>query len=119
MERFYALPMSLRIRQLREGRGWTQADLAERSGMSRSQLAMIEAETRPANTLRLNAIAAALGVKPEQLFEIEAGEQRLMDLVRDLSEGDRALIRSVASSSRIHTLRSLIVLSHGALAPRS
>ncbi len=90
--------MSLRIRQLRDAKGWTQADLADRAGMSRSQLAMIEAETRPANTLRLNAIAAALGVKPEDLFEAGEGEQELIDLLRILSPEDRAILTHMAEA---------------------
>jgi len=82
--------MSLRIKALREAKGWTQADLAERSRMSRSQLAMIENETRPANTLRLNAIAAALDVDPSELFETP--ETELLQLVRALSPEDRDVI---------------------------
>lgn len=89
---FYALPMSLRIKSLREARGWTQADLAEKARMSRSQLAMIENETRPANTLRLNAIAAALDVEAQDLFE--SPESHLIELVRGLRPEDRdALVR--------------------------
>ena len=90
--------MALRIRQLREAKGWTQADLAERARMSRSQLAMIEAETRPANTLRLNAIAAALGVVPEDLFDSGTEDGRLSRVLRQLSDEDRSLVLSLAES---------------------
>jgi transcriptional regulator with XRE-family HTH domain len=84
--------MSLRIRALRESRGWTQADLAEKARMSRSQLAMIETEARPANTLRLNAIAAALGVEPQDLFD--SPDSHLIALLRVMSAEDReALVR--------------------------
>ena len=90
--------MALRIRQLREAKGWTQADLAERSRMSRSQLAMIEAETRPANTLRLNAIATALGVVTEDLFDSGSDDGRFTRVLRQLSEADRALVLTLAES---------------------
>lgn len=91
---FYTNPMALRIKQLREERGWTQEVLAARSGMSRSQLAMIERETRPANTIRLNAIAAALGVAPEDLFETDPRERTIVELIRRLPHEDvEALIR--------------------------
>ncbi|ABA77802.1 helix-turn-helix domain-containing protein [Rhodobacter sphaeroides] len=91
---FYTKPMALRIKQLREARGWTQEVLAARSGMSRSQLAMIERETRPANTIRLNAIAGALGVSTEDLFESNPRERALLELIRLLpSEDVEALIR--------------------------
>lgn len=88
--------MSLRIKALREAKGWTQADIAERARMSRSQLAMIENETRPANTLRLNAIAAALGVDPSELFETP--ETELLQLVRALSPEDRDVIVRMAEA---------------------
>ncbi|WP_424967309.1 helix-turn-helix domain-containing protein [Dinoroseobacter sp. S375] len=98
MRKFYSVPMALRIRELREAKGWTQADLAARANMSRSQLAMIERETRPANTLRLNAIAKALGVAPERLFSEGGPEAQIMDLMRSLSEEDRAAIVHLAEA---------------------
>ena len=67
--------------------------------MSRSQLAMIEAETRPANTLRLNAIASALGVTPEQLFASgDDATEGLLDIVRQLSPEDRAVLVRMAEA---------------------
>lgn len=98
VSQFYRLPMSLRIRELRIERGWTQADLANRAGVSRSQLAMIETETRPANTLRLNAIAAALGVKPEALFASGSEYQALIDLLGRISSEDRAALVRMAEA---------------------
>jgi transcriptional regulator with XRE-family HTH domain len=96
--------MALRIRHLRESKGWTQADLAEKAGMSRSQLAMIEAETRPANTLRLNSIAAALGVVPEALFDSGDESWRLAEIVRALTPPDRAILVQMAEAlaSKLH-----------------
>lgn len=98
---FYALPMALRIKSLREARGLTQAELAEKSRMSRSQLAMIENETRPANTLRLNAIAAALGVEPRDLFDNV--DSHLIEVIRALSPQDReALVRMAEALAAAH-----------------
>lgn len=93
---FYAAPMALRIRQLREAKGWTQEVLAGRAGLSRSQLAMIEAETRPANTLRLNSIANVLGVAPEELFETDERERRVVAILRKLSSDDAEALLRVA-----------------------
>lgn len=98
LARFYTRPMALRIRHLRVKRGWTQQDLADRANMSRSQLAMIEAETRPANTLRLNAIASALEVAPEALFDSGDGHWHLVELVQALDEGDRETLVRLAES---------------------
>lgn len=89
--------MSLRIKQLRKERGWSQSDLAEKARMSRSQLAMIENETRPANTLRLNAIAAAFGVEPSELYD-EGPLTDLIAMVRKLSEEDRDVIVRLAEA---------------------
>jgi transcriptional regulator with XRE-family HTH domain len=104
VSQFYTRPMALRIRHLRESKGWTQADLAEKAGMSRSQLAMIEAETRPANTLRLNSIAAALGVVPEALFDSGDESWRLAEIVRALTPPDRAILVQMAEAlaSKLH-----------------
>ncbi len=90
--------MALRIRDLRLEQGLTQAELAERAGLSRSQIAMIETETRPANTLRLNAIAAALGVKPEALFMSSGDNQALLDLLERISPEDRAALVRMAEA---------------------
>lgn len=84
--------MGLRIKELREQNGWTQAELAERAHISRSQLAMIETGSRPANTLRLSAIANALGVQVQELFGDQ--DSRLIELVKRLDPEDReALVR--------------------------
>lgn len=63
--------MPLRIKELRREKGWTQAELAERANISRSQLTQIEGGARPANTLRLQAIAEALQVPVSDLFDDE------------------------------------------------
>lgn len=95
---FYTQSMGLKIKELRIAKGLTQQDLADRAGMSRSQLAMIEAETRPANTLRLNAIASALGVSTEALFTTGDGNSSLNEIMRILSPEDRAIIVQMAES---------------------
>ena len=95
---FYTAPMTLRIRELRLKAGLTQDELAGRAGMSRSQLAMIEAETRPANTLRLNSIAAALGVQPPELYERTDGQERLLSLMQSLTPADRDIVVRMAEA---------------------
>lgn len=88
---------------MRKDKGWTQDYLAELAGMSRSQLAMIEAETRPANTLRLNAIAAALGVSADELFDRDELEQALLSAARQLSKEDRETIVRMAEALAART----------------
>ena len=59
---------------------------------------MIEAETRPANTLRLNAIAAALGVAPEDLFETDPRERRIVGILRGLRGDDADALLRIAEA---------------------
>lgn len=88
--------MTLRIKEIRETRGWSQQTLAEAAGLSRPQLSQIETGTRPANTLRLTSIAKALRVGIDELFDhVERPEAQIVaDLMRNMSDEDRsALIR--------------------------
>jgi transcriptional regulator with XRE-family HTH domain len=90
--------MTLRIKELRSAAGWTQEELAARANISRSQLAMIEKGSRPANTIRLTNIAKALGVTVEQLFPPAAGQADLMTVFRRLSAADQQIVLSLAES---------------------
>jgi transcriptional regulator with XRE-family HTH domain len=64
----YPVGMALRIKELRKAANLSQEELGKMAGVSRSQLSEIENEQKPANTLRLRAIANALGVPVEELF---------------------------------------------------
>lgn len=58
-----------RIKQLREARGWSLEALAERSGVSRSNISLIErGESSPTATV-LDRLGAGLGVTLASLFE--------------------------------------------------
>ena len=93
--------MTLKIRELRKARGFTQEELAAVAGISRSQLSEIESEAKPANTLRLNAIAGALGVTPPELFA-EGSRDHYKDelgaLVDRMAGEDRETIMRLARS---------------------
>lgn len=103
---FYTSPMTLRIRALRKSKGLSQSDLAEMAGLSRSQLSEIETEAKPANTLRLNAIATALGVSVEQLFDEGARthySSEILGLMDAMTDDDRlSLIRMAKALARNH-----------------
>jgi transcriptional regulator with XRE-family HTH domain len=94
----YTVRMTLRIKELRDEKGWTQETLASKAGISRSQLAMIEKGTRPANTLRLDALAAALGVQTDALFARSDEDYALLQIVKRLSPDDRAVIVRMAEA---------------------
>lgn len=97
---YYGAPMALRIKRLRNEANLSQALLAEMAGLSRSQLSEIETEAKPVNTRRLKAIAKALGVNLEHLFDPEDGKgaalAELASLMSDLAPDDQAAILRTA-----------------------
>lgn len=99
--RFYTRCMGLRIKELREARGLSQAELGDMARISRSQLSEIENEKKPANTLRLAAIARALGVAVEDLFTETTAETyrtMILDLMREMTAEDRNAVLRVAQA---------------------
>jgi putative transcriptional regulator len=60
-----------RLRELRDARGWTQAELAARVGVSRKTVNTVENRVFTPSTLLALKMAQALGVTVEQLFWIE------------------------------------------------
>jgi transcriptional regulator with XRE-family HTH domain len=66
--------LGLRIAELRHHRGWTQARLAERLGVSVRYIAHVESGVN-VSVLTLCGIARALGVKTIALFEAPASRE--------------------------------------------
>ena len=66
--------IAARLRSLREDRAWSLDTLAERSGVSRSNISLIErAQSSPSATV-LDRLATGLGVTVASLFEAPAAE---------------------------------------------
>ena len=61
--------MATRLRLLRERRGLTQEQLAEKSGVSRTYLARLETGRQDPTLSTLEKLAKALGVKVGRLVE--------------------------------------------------
>ena len=61
--------VAARIKQLREKRGMTQEQLAEKVGISRAYLARIETARHNLTVPMLERLAKALRVKPARLLE--------------------------------------------------
>jgi transcriptional regulator with XRE-family HTH domain len=67
-----------RVRELREERGLTITDLANRAGLTRNAVSRIELGHRTPSVDTADKIAHALGVGPGELFEVPlAGASRL------------------------------------------
>lgn len=62
-------PITLRVAELREGRGWSQAELARRSGVPQPTISRMEAGTESVNLRVLEKLASALEVHPAALIE--------------------------------------------------
>lgn len=60
--------LGARVRSLREAKGWSQEELADRAGVDRSYMSGIERGGRNISVLKMVAIARALGVQPAALF---------------------------------------------------
>ncbi len=75
-----------RIRRLRRLRGWSQATLAERSGITVEGLSRFERSVQLPRVDTLMAIAAGLQVEPAALLQEEAdgGDRAVGTLARDL-----------------------------------
>jgi len=60
-----------RLREAREAKGWTQAQLAEAIGVSRKTVNTVENGVFVPSTLIALKLAAALGEAVERLFRVE------------------------------------------------
>jgi putative transcriptional regulator len=60
-----------RLREARDAKGWTQAELAAQVGVSRKTINTVENKVFTPSTLLALKLAAALGVTVEWLFWIE------------------------------------------------
>lgn len=61
--------MKNRLKELRAGRGWTQADLGERLGVSRQAIIAIESDKHDPSLELAYKIAALFGEPVEAIFD--------------------------------------------------
>lgn len=93
------LDLGQKVRRLRESREWSQAELARRTGVTKSAISTYELGTRTPSAEVVCAFAKAFGVSSDYLLGI--AERRTVD-VEGLSERDEALIRELVVSLREH-----------------
>jgi transcriptional regulator with XRE-family HTH domain len=82
--------IKLRIRELRQQRGMTLADLAGQVGMSIPHLSDLETGKKRFNATNLAALAEALEVTPSALFD--EGEESIQGRINRLPPEDFNLI---------------------------
>lgn len=70
------------MRALREVRGWSQGELAERAGVTRQLVGAVETGRHSPNVAAAIGLARALDVTVEELFAIEA--ERVVDVLGDV-----------------------------------
>ncbi len=88
------------VRMLREGRGWSLREMAERSGISHNQVMIVEKGQINPGLETVQGLARAFGISVGELLGEDAGEQSMhpapefADFTRELrllSPGDRDL----------------------------
>jgi transcriptional regulator with XRE-family HTH domain len=71
------VPLTFRVRELREAKGWSQAELARRAGLRPATLSAIETnQTTGIDLTTLDALAMALGVEAGFLIVSQAHSAR-------------------------------------------
>lgn len=78
-------PVGPRIRRLREDKGWSLTDLAERAGISRSYLSQIERGESEPTQGKIIQLADALGALPSELYGEEPGTVNIPKSLREFA----------------------------------
>ena len=68
------MPILIRLREMREGKGMTQTQLAEKSGIPQATIWRIESGTQRIDLRVLEALADALGVDAALLIRHDRGK---------------------------------------------
>lgn len=93
--RCYPFAMRLRLKELRQAKGLTQAVVAARAAISISYLSELESGKKGANSRRIEALARALGVSPVDLIDDRTISAEVIEHIRRLerlSPEDRAAV---------------------------
>jgi DNA-binding XRE family transcriptional regulator len=68
-------PLKNNVKRFREERGWSQRELAERSGLSRAGVSAIEIGKLVPSTVASLSLAKVLGCRVEELFQLGMDEE--------------------------------------------
>jgi transcriptional regulator with XRE-family HTH domain len=102
--------VGFQIRRLRNDRGLTLQDVADRTGVSVSMLSMLERGVAGASISTLVAVASALGVHMSDLFEQETEPHSPVRRLEDQIEVQTAagVLRRVAHNDSAHGLEMAV-----------
>ena len=89
-----------RVTRLREARGWSHQELAERAGIARSQVSRLEAGKLNATLRTLQAVASALSVDVPDLFERDVTASALLEHWPYLTDAEKASLTQIARGLR-------------------
>ncbi len=97
------MPMN-RIKEIREAKGWTQADLAAAAGLNQGYLSKMENGTANATMDKIKAVSSALGVDDYELFAPSDLKARVLLALGAMGEDERqaaaVVIEAMAGKER-------------------
>ena len=106
--------LGARVRAEREGRGWSLAALARRSGVSRSMLHGVERGRKAPTVLTLSRIATALGTSIARLVEPERDDRVILlrrdeqPVARDPSGWERRILSPTLPGVEFELMRTTL-----------
>jgi transcriptional regulator with XRE-family HTH domain len=92
------MALKLRIRELRETRGWSLETLASRIGTSVPHLSQVERGVKNLNNRLIDALARELRVEPFELFSPRQERGDVDALLDSLSPEDFARVEAFAAA---------------------
>lgn len=82
------LKIGQQIKTLRDGHGWTQNDLAEKSGVNAKYISAIEQGRRSPGKKTMTALCAALMTNEQEVKAVNNPLKLIFDLLSPLSESE-------------------------------
>lgn len=92
------MALNLRIKELREARGWSLETLASKIGTSVPHLSQVERGVKNLNNRLIDALARELGGEPFELFSPRQKRSDIDALLQSLSAEDLARVEAFAAA---------------------
>lgn len=92
------MALNLRIRELREARGWSLDTLAAKIGTSSPHLSQVERGVKNLNNRLIDALSRELNVEPFELFSPRQHQGDIQKVLSGLSAEDLARVKAFAQA---------------------